>query len=98
MNSSIGSIGKKTEPPLTMGISDEALKQMVVDGIPAEVFDFQNYPCHTQSMERYVKLVTKTSIAVCGATKRDGFIRIRLESRQLLSQFNTKDEYHQQSR
>ncbi|GBM15561.1 hypothetical protein AVEN_220415-1 [Araneus ventricosus] len=32
----------KTELPLTMGISDEALKQMVVDGIPVEVFDFQN--------------------------------------------------------
>ncbi|GBM78691.1 hypothetical protein AVEN_244362-1 [Araneus ventricosus] len=41
----------KTEPPLTMGISYEALKQMVVDGVPAEVFDFQNYPCHTQSVE-----------------------------------------------
>ncbi|GBM13114.1 hypothetical protein AVEN_64332-1 [Araneus ventricosus] len=33
---------EKTEPPLTMGISDEALKQMVVDGEPVEVFDSQN--------------------------------------------------------
>ncbi|GBM38949.1 hypothetical protein AVEN_271058-1 [Araneus ventricosus] len=37
----------ETEPPLTMGILDEALKQMVVDDVPAEVFHFQNYPCHT---------------------------------------------------
>ncbi|GBM66983.1 hypothetical protein AVEN_111005-1 [Araneus ventricosus] len=59
---------EKTKPPLTMGISDEALKQ---DGVPAQVLDFQNYPCHTQSVERCVKLVTGVSAAVCGATKRD---------------------------
>lgn len=85
---------EKTEPPLTMGISDEALKQMVLDGVPAEVFDFQ-FPCHTQSVERIVKLVTEASAAVCGKTKRDGFIRVRLESRQLMPQFNTKAEYRQ---
>lgn len=30
-----------------MGISGEALKQMVLDGVPAdaEVFDFKIYPC-----------------------------------------------------
>ncbi|GBM62214.1 hypothetical protein AVEN_267882-1 [Araneus ventricosus] len=27
---------EKTEPPLTLGISDEALKQMVVRGVPAK--------------------------------------------------------------
>ncbi|GBN34425.1 hypothetical protein AVEN_82304-1 [Araneus ventricosus] len=31
---------EKTEPPVKMGISDEPLKQMVVDGVSAEVFDF----------------------------------------------------------
>ncbi|GBM71868.1 hypothetical protein AVEN_232094-1 [Araneus ventricosus] len=90
MNSSIGRIGKKTEPPLTMGISDGALKQVVVDGVPVELFDSQNYPCHTQSVERCVKLVTDASVAVCGATKRNGFIRVRFEFKQLMPQFNTK--------
>ncbi|GBL77695.1 hypothetical protein AVEN_152916-1 [Araneus ventricosus] len=86
---------EKTEPPLTIGISDEALKQIVVDGGPAEVFDFQNYPCHTHSVERCVKLVTEASAAVCGVTKRNGFIRVGLESKQLMPQFNTEAEYRE---
>ncbi|GBM07635.1 hypothetical protein AVEN_228139-1 [Araneus ventricosus] len=75
---------EKTEPPLSMGISDETLKQIVVDGAPSEAFDFQNYPCPTHSVERCVKLVTEASAAVCDAIRRDGFIRVRLESRQLM--------------
>ncbi|GBL81233.1 hypothetical protein AVEN_267048-1 [Araneus ventricosus] len=81
---------EETEPPLAMGISDEALKQMMVDGVPAEVFDFENYPYHTQSVERCVKLVTEASAAVCGATKRDGFIRVRLEFKQLMHNLTLK--------
>jgi len=55
--------------------------------------DFPKYPCHTQAVERCVKLVTEASSAVCGASARDGFIRVRLESRGLMPSFNTKREY-----
>jgi len=40
-----------------------------------EVAEYINvFPCHTQSVERSVKLVTDASIAVCGESARDGFI------------------------
>ena len=38
-------------------------------------FFVPNYPCHTQSVERGVKLVSEASQAVNGQAQRDGFIR-----------------------
>jgi len=49
-----------------------------------------NFPCHTQSVERSVKLMVVASGAVCGQTRRDGFIRSRIESRRIMPQFHSK--------
>ncbi|KAF2903508.1 hypothetical protein ILUMI_02675 [Ignelater luminosus] len=38
-----------------------------------------NNPCHTQAVERCIKLVTEASQAVCGDDVRDGFIGVRLK-------------------
>jgi hypothetical protein len=82
-----------TEPPLTMNISDEDLKLLVASG-NTPVVDFPQFPCHTQAVERCVKLVTEASAAVCGALARDGFIRARLEARCILPVFDTKRQYN----
>lgn len=81
-----------TEPPLTMDISDEDIKLFVKSGGQSTI-EFERFPCHTQSVERCVKMVTEASLAVCGHLSRDGFIRARLEGRRLLPKFNTKAEY-----
>jgi len=57
------------------------------------VIDYPKYPCHTQAVERCVKLVTESAKAVCGVKARDGFIRVRLESRKIMPVFNTKAQY-----
>ena len=44
----------------------------------------EKYPCHTQSVERTVKIVTEASQAVCGQLNRDGFIHSRLEGRRIM--------------
>lgn len=81
-----------TEPPLTKNISDEDLKLLVATGdIP--VADFPKFPCHTQAVERCVKLVTEASAVVCGAPARDGFIRAKLEARSIMPVFDTKRQY-----
>src|SRR6218665_874414 len=46
-----------------------------------------------KAVERCVKLVTKSSSAVCGAKSRDGFIRSQLECRLINPTFNTKSDY-----
>src|ERR1043165_8098530 len=66
-----------TEPPLTTDILEEHVKLFVTSGEPPKA----NLPCHTQAVERCVKLVTKSPAAVCGAKSRVVFIRSRLESR-----------------
>ena len=42
----------------------------------------------------YIKLVAEALAVVFGSRSRDGFIHIKLESPQLMPNFNTKAEYH----
>ena len=82
-----------TEPPLTADVSEADIKMFVKTGGQSTI-EFGRYPCHTQSVERCVKIVTEASTAVCGQLSRDGFIRSRLEGRRIMPVFNTKSEYH----
>ncbi|CAG9837210.1 unnamed protein product [Diabrotica balteata] len=66
---------------------------MILD-VPAEI-EILKYPCHTQAVERCIKLVTEASVAVCGNTAGDGFISERIASRASLSVFETKSKYLQ---
>ncbi|KAK0045507.1 hypothetical protein Bpfe_025113 [Biomphalaria pfeifferi] len=50
-------------------------------------------PCHTQAVERHVKLVTEASQSVCGERARNGFIKNRILSRQQMTAFNQKTHY-----
>ena len=47
-----------------------------VNEISALVTKLKNYPCHTQAVERCIKLVSEAYEKVCGLTKRNGFIRL----------------------
>lgn len=78
-------------PPLLANLSDEDLFNMVQN---PTVMEITKYPCHTQALERCIlKLVTEASMAVCGETSRDGFIRTKIHSRQQMPHFNTKRDY-----
>lgn len=81
-----------TEPPITARIPTEDLRELINHPDLLTV-NFGKYPCHTQCVERCVKLVTEASAAVCGAGARDGFIRARVDSRKAMPCFNTKSEY-----
>ena len=80
-----------TEPPITKNFSTDQLKHMIAN-VPHQI-DILHFPCHSQAVERLVKLVTESSLAVCGPNARDGFIRCRLASRQLLPNFETKSDF-----
>ena len=79
-----------TEPPILSRLSDEDLKDFIKSN---DIPKFEKSPCHTQSVERCVKLVTEASASVCGVEARDGFIRARVESRKCMPFFNTKAEF-----
>lgn len=80
-----------TEPPITKKISEQELKEMIAN-IPDEM-SLLNAPCHSQAVERCVKLVTEASASVCGQEARDGFIRYRIVSREILPKFETKSDF-----
>ena len=66
-----------TEPSLTRSISDNEINHL----ISSKEKNFPHLPCHTQAVERCVKLATEASSLVCGQNSRDGFICSKIKSR-----------------
>ena len=86
---------KISEPPLVMKYSETEITTFISSG--SSVMEFEKYPCHTQAVERCVKLVTEASLSVCGPEARDGFIRTRIKARQDIPVFETKSQYFRQN-
>ena len=55
-----------TVPPLLTDISEQQRKVLVAGHSPPAI-EFENFPCHTQSVERCAKIVTEAAASVCGA-------------------------------
>ena len=60
------------EPPATMNLSDEDVTNMIKNG---SQLGSENLPCHSQAVQRHVRLLTQTSLATWEAEVKDGCIR-----------------------
>ncbi|KAJ8399537.1 hypothetical protein AAFF_G00409480 [Aldrovandia affinis] len=76
-----------SEPPLTCFLSTSEVKNFI--NTPMEVL---NWPCHTQSIESVVKMVTGASAKYFSQEKRDGGIRAQETSRRLMSKNESKQD------
>jgi len=81
------------EPVLTKSFSNDTLENILTDAnitvpIPA-------LPCHNQNVERMVQLVSLAAKSVAGHDNRDGFIRARLQKRQIMPVFDTKKQFRE---
>lgn len=83
-----------TPPPLLRRVSDDEIWAKITVGETADDWNFGKFPCHTQAVERCVKLVTESSQKVVGANNRDGFIRSTLASRALMPKFDSKCNFN----
>ena len=77
-----------SEPPMTMSLSREEVlafvdKPLIIPG----------FNCHTQAVERAIKLVTEAAGLVIGEEARDGFIRQKVRSRKEIGRCHTKKEF-----
>lgn len=82
-----------SEPPILMKYSKEDLQEMELEPKNCTVFmEVGNLPCHTQAVERAVKLMTETATKVCGQQSRDGVIRNTLLSRQAMPKCDSKKD------
>lgn len=82
-----------TEPPVTIKLSKDQLKEVVENPETSLLAYVTAYPCHTQAVERTVKIVTEASVSVCGREKRDGYIRNRLKSRENMPKYESKKDF-----
>lgn len=81
-----------TSTPLLSRISDATIRSCI-QGVNADILPVIRVPCHTQAVERCLKLVTEASQAVCGRESRDGYIELLLRSRQQMPSSNSKSSY-----
>ena len=77
-----------TEPPFTATLSDDQIKDIVITPLTPPAFT-----CHTQAVERGIKLVTEAASSVFGTEARDGFIRQRIKSRREVGKLDTKARF-----
>lgn len=77
-----------TEPPLTLSLTDDQ-----ISAFKETPFDVPDYPCHTQAVERGIRLVSEAAAAVIGPDARDGFIRQRIKERKELKKFSSKKDF-----
>uniref|UniRef100_A0A0K2T4U7 Extracellular domainscontaining protein CG31004like [Hydra vulgaris] n=1 Tax=Lepeophtheirus salmonis TaxID=72036 RepID=A0A0K2T4U7_LEPSM len=75
-------------PPILQYWSDKEL--MKAKNEPLKI---KKYPCHSQSVEMAVKLVSEVSCKVYGYNQRHGYILSTLKSRDKLRKFKTKCKY-----
>lgn len=67
-------------PPILSHLEEEDLQELIDLN---EKIVIPKYPCHTQQVERHVKLVTEAAASVYGASARDGLIRSKIQSRKI---------------
>ncbi|GBO26458.1 hypothetical protein AVEN_31997-1 [Araneus ventricosus] len=77
----------------TRSIKDKDLKEMCKEK-QFPVLTFEKFPCHTQSVERCVELISEAVMNVCGETARNGYVCAKLQVRNELPTFNNKGQYY----
>ena len=82
-----------TSPPVLRKVPNSVFESMIRDGVCPK-WDFVKFPCHSQAVERCVKVVTEASAHVCGQERRDGFIRAKLLSRSIMPELSTKKDFN----
>ena len=81
-----------SEPPVTCCLSNATIEIYVkLQMLPSLLFP--KFPCHTQAVEKAVKLVTEASACVVDCSERDGYIIAKLQSRKKMPQFNSKKDF-----
>ena len=77
-----------TEPPILINYTDEEIIDIRKNRL------ILKHPCHSQAVERAIKVVSEASSQVVGFKRRDGHIRQKLKSRSQQKRFNAKKDFN----
>ena len=75
------------QPPVIQNLSDSDIREFQLSPLKLR------HPCHNQSVERHVKLVTEAAAQVCGYERRDGLIRQKIKSSKMMKKFDMKKQF-----
>jgi len=70
-----------------MDLDDTSIAQMLTKPLVLQ------HRCHNQAVERRIKLVTEAASVVTGCEKQDGMIHQKIQSRLLMSKFDSKQRF-----
>ena len=79
------------EPIITRSYSTEDLRTYTVENI--DIFDFPDIPCHSQHVERTIRLVSETATKLADHKERDQRIRMTIHLRKCMPHFNSKQDF-----
>ena len=68
------------DPPILRHITNQEISE-VIESQGGLNLIYLKLPCHTQAVERSVKIVTEASLYLCDKKLREGLIRAKLASR-----------------
>ena len=76
------------EPSLIKEISTEELSKFTKNFLTIRI------SCHSQGVERCIKMVTEASQQVYGKDFRDGYIRAKIKSCHLILAYRSKQDFN----
>ena len=76
-------------------ISTKELESLLADQMEESTprMKIPDLPCHTQAVEKHVKMVTEASESMSSAKERDGNIGQKIQSRKIMPKFGSKKDY-----
>lgn len=80
------------DPPILRNITTEEINAAVECQESGNLI-FAKLPCHTQAVERTVKIVSEASMTLCDKKSREGLIQVKLESRREMPRFDSKQDF-----
>ena len=81
-----------TEPPILSSVPTLTLRELV-NKLVTPKSHIPKFKCHTQPVERVVKMVTEASKACYVADSKEGYILSKIKSRRIMPAFECKSQY-----
>ena len=81
-----------SEPSFTASLTSNDIRKMIKSNTFSGI-ETPDLPCHTQSVECHIKLVSEASSLVCDHASREALIRNKLASTATIPCFDTKSQY-----
>ena len=80
-------------PPILRALSPYEINEWGTKQAPPK-YPLPDLPCHSQAVERHIRLVSEASMKCSSAKERDGFVRNTKESQSKMPAFRSKKDFN----